>query len=86
MHENTPDALPSHLPVFIAQGDADNLVLPNVTRHYVEKLCRNGSAVAYDPVPNTGHGFVAFRASNAVVDWIADRFAGAPAPTSCGRL
>jgi acetyl esterase/lipase len=86
MHENTPDALPSHLPVFIAQGDADNLVLPNVTRHYVEKLCRNGSAVAYDPVPNTGHGFVAFRASNAAVDWIADRFAGAPAPTNCGRL
>jgi acetyl esterase/lipase len=86
LHENTPGALPPHLPVFIAQGDTDNLVLPDVTRDYVEKLCRNGSAVAYDPVPNTGHGFVAFRASNAVVDWIADRFAGAPAPSSCGRL
>jgi acetyl esterase/lipase len=86
LRENTPGALPSHLPVFIAQGDTDNLVLPEVTREYVAKLCRNGSAVAYDAVPNTGHGFVAFRASNAAIAWIADRFAGAPAPNSCGGL
>jgi acetyl esterase/lipase len=86
MRENTPGALPPQLPVFIAQGDTDNLVLPPVTREYVAKLCGNGSAVAFDPVPNTGHGFVAFKASNAAVAWIAGRFAGAPAPTSCGSL
>jgi acetyl esterase/lipase len=86
LHENTPAALPPHIPVFIAQGDTDNLVLPSVTRYYAEKLCRNGSAVAFDPIPNTGHGFVAFKASNAAVNWIADRFTGAPAPTSCGRI
>jgi acetyl esterase/lipase len=86
LRKNTPGALPPHIPVFIAQGDTDNLVLPNVTREYAAKLCRNGSAVAYDPVPDTGHGFVAFRASNAVIAWIAARFAGAPAPTSCRSL
>jgi acetyl esterase/lipase len=86
MRKNTPGVLPPHMPVFLAQGDIDNLVLPPVTREYASKLCRNGNAVAFDPVPNTGHGFVAFRASVAAVSWIADRFAGAPAPTSCGSL
>jgi acetyl esterase/lipase len=85
LQENTPSPLPPRIPVFIAQGMTDQLVLPPVTRNYVAKLCRNGSAVAYDSVPNTGHGFVAFKASDAAVAWIADRFAGEPAPSSCGR-
>ena len=70
----------------ISYRQVDNLVLPEVTRDYMEKLCRNGSAVAFDPVPKTGHGLVAFRASGAAIDWIAARFAGAPAPTSCRSL
>jgi acetyl esterase/lipase len=85
LRENTPGPLSPSLPTFIAQGTADKLVLPQVTRYYVGTLCRNGVAVAYDSVPNTAHGFVAFKASNAAIAWIADRFAGRPAPSSCGR-
>lgn len=83
--QNTPGLLPPHLPVFIAQGATDNLVLPRVTRDYVNRLCRNGSRVASLSVPNTGHGFIAFKASNAAVSWIGDRFAGVTAPTTCAR-
>ena len=54
LQENTPGPLPRHIPVFIAQGMTDGLVLPRVTRDYVSRLCANGSAVAFDPVPNTG--------------------------------
>jgi acetyl esterase/lipase len=86
LRENTPGPLAPSIPVFIAQGTDDKLVLPTVTRNYVDRLCRNGSAVAFDPVPDTGHGFVAFKASDAAIAWIADRFAGQPAPSSCGRL
>jgi acetyl esterase/lipase len=86
LRENTPGPLAPGIPVFIAQGTDDKLVLPAVTRNYVDRLCRNGSAVAFDPVPDTGHGFVAFKASDAAVAWIADRFAGQAAPSSCGRL
>ena len=68
--QNTPGPLPSHIPVFLAQGSADTLVLPRVTRDYMRRLCANGSAVAMLTVPNTGHGFVAFKASNAAVGWI----------------
>jgi len=84
MRQNTPGALPPRIPVFIAQGTEDKLVLPRVTHDYVNRLCANGSAVVFDPVPDTGHGFVAFKASDAVVAWIADRFAGVPAPSNCG--
>ena len=83
--QNTPGALPPTVPVFLAQGATDNLVLPRVTRDYMSRLCRNGSRVSFFSVPNTGHGFVAFKASNAAVAWIDDRFAGAAPPTSCGR-
>jgi acetyl esterase/lipase len=84
MRQNTPSALPPGIPVFIAQGTTDALVLPRVTRDYVNRLCANGSAVIFDPVPNTGHGFVAFKASDAAVAWMADRFAGLRAPSNCG--
>jgi acetyl esterase/lipase len=86
LRENTPGALPAHLPVFLAQGANDQLVLPPVTRDYARRLCANGSAVLFDPVPNTGHGFVAFKASDAAVAWIADRFAGRRAPSNCGEI
>lgn len=85
LKRNTPGALPPRLPVFIAQGTNDQLVLPPVTLAYVQMLCRNGSPVVFHPVPGVGHGFVAFKSSDAAVAWMADRFAGQPATSSCGR-
>ena len=86
MRENTPGVLPQQIPVFVAQGMTDNLVLPRVTRDYVHRLCANGSTVFFDPVPKTGHGFIAFKASDAAVAWIADRFAGRRAPSNCSAV
>jgi acetyl esterase/lipase len=84
LHENTPGPLPPHIPVFLAQGLADRLVPPQVTRNYMDELCRHGSAVAFLGLPGEGHGFAGFKSANAAVAWIADRFAGRPAPTNCG--
>jgi acetyl esterase/lipase len=86
LRENSPGPLSSSIPVFIAQGTEDKLVLPPVTRAYIDRLCRNGSNVAFDPVANAGHGFVAFKASDAAIAWIADRFQGLAAPSNCGHL
>jgi pimeloyl-ACP methyl ester carboxylesterase len=86
LQENTPGPLPASLPVFLAQGTDDQLVLPSVTSEYARRLCAFGEAVQFDRVPDTGHGFVAFRASDAAVAWIADRFAGRPAPSNCGAI
>jgi acetyl esterase/lipase len=81
---NTPGTLDPAIPVFLAQGSTDKLVLPAVTRDYMRKLCRAGSAVAYDLLPGVGHGFSGRDSAEAAVAWMADRFDGKPAPTSCG--
>jgi alpha-beta hydrolase superfamily lysophospholipase len=83
--ENTPGTLPSHIPLFIAQGEADNLVRPDVTTDYETKLCNAGSKVRMVFLPNANHAFIARDAAAAAVDWISDRFAGAPAPSDCRR-
>lgn len=83
MRENIPGALPPALPVFVAQGDADTLVLPGVTAAYVRKLCAAGSAVKTVMVPGAGHGFVARDAATAAVEWMSDRFARGVPPDDC---
>ena len=84
--ENTPGRLPPDIPIFLAQGTADKLVIPSITRDYAAKLCAAGSRVAFDWLPGVGHGFAGRDAANAAVAWIAARFAGEPAPSSCGEL
>ena len=81
---NTPGTLPPRIPVFLAQGAADTLVLPRVTQDYRARLCRAGSRVEFDLVPGVGHLSIAKDAAPAALDWIGDRFAGEPAPSNCG--
>jgi acetyl esterase/lipase len=81
---NTPDTLPPELPVFLAQGTADGLVRLQVTQDYKEKLCRAGSRVRMLEMPNVSHGFAGRDSADAAVAWMADRFAGRPAPSNCG--
>ncbi|GLS43113.1 alpha/beta fold hydrolase [Methylobacterium brachythecii] len=81
---NTPGTLPPRIPIFLAQGSDDTLVLPRVTLDYRTKLCRAGSRVEFDLVPGVGHLSIAKDAAPAAIDWIADRFAGQAAPSNCG--
>jgi len=80
---NTPGALPSGIPIFLAQGTGDNLVLPAVTKDYMSELCRAGSSVRMVSLPDVNHGFIARDSAAAAVDWMADRFAGKSAPNDC---
>jgi acetyl esterase/lipase len=83
MADNTPGVLPANIPVFVAQGTQDQIVRPEITRAYIAKLCKAGVAVEADWVEGVGHGFVALKSAAATIAWIADRFAGAPAPSDC---
>jgi len=82
---NTPGTLPPNVPVFIAQGTNDHIVPPRITWNYVRGLCTAGSRVTVDELPGVGHGFAAMRSARTAVDWIADRFAGHPAPNDCSQ-
>jgi acetyl esterase/lipase len=81
---NTPGPLPAAIPVFLAQGSTDGLVRPAVTRAYMQRLCRAGSRVSMLVMPNVNHGFAGRDSAGAAVGWMADRFAGRPAPSDCG--
>jgi acetyl esterase/lipase len=83
---NTPAPTPAGVPLFVAQGTADQLVRPAITRAYVARVCRGGGKVRFVALPGIGHGFIAHDAAKAAVDWIAARFAGAPPPDDCAAL
>jgi acetyl esterase/lipase len=80
---NTPGPLPRGLPVFLAQGTADGLVRPQVTLDYMKRLCRAGSRVRMVELPGVSHGFAGAKSADQAVAWMADRFAGRPAPSDC---
>ena len=82
--QNTPGTLPRDIPVFLAQGTADNVVPPQITAAYMQRLCAAGSAVRFVSLPGVSHGFIARDSAVAAVDWMADRFAGRPGPSDCG--
>jgi dipeptidyl aminopeptidase/acylaminoacyl peptidase len=47
--------LPS-IPVFLTQGTTDSPVRPQVTKDYMQRLCRAGRRVRMLFLPNVSHG------------------------------
>jgi len=84
--ENTIGLLPPEIPVLIAQGTADVVVDPPVTKAYAARLCMAGSTVEMLQYEGVGHGMISRDAAQPSVDWIADRFSGKPVPTKCGTV
>jgi acetyl esterase/lipase len=81
---NVAGLVPSSVPVFVSQGDADLLVPMAVTKAYVDRLCRAGTQVRFVNLPGVGHGLAAYRSQAAAVGWIAGRVARRPPPNDCG--
>jgi Secretory lipase len=50
-----PRAVPTGAPILVAQGEAERLVRPSITKTFVDWLCRQGETVVYRraPVPAT---------------------------------
>lgn len=72
------------VPLLIAQNAKDDLVAPAVTAAHVRALCRSGNAVRSIAISGDGHATSAKDSAAATLAWIADRFAGKPAPSDCG--
>lgn len=83
LKQNTPGTLPPDMPIFLAQGTADQIIRPDVTRDYMKKLCQAGSRVRLVMLANIGHGRAAQASTMDAVRWIADRFAGEASPSDC---
>lgn len=80
---NAPGATRTNAPILIVQGGADKIVAPDVTARLVDTLCAEGETVDLRVLPRVGHLETGHVAVPDVLRWIADRFAGGRAPTTC---
>jgi pimeloyl-ACP methyl ester carboxylesterase len=81
--EQTPPPLPATMPVFIAQGTADEVVLPWPQAIVEDAWCKAGSAIDVLWMGGVGHMAAATTSGPSAVAWIADRFAGRPVLRTC---
>ncbi len=83
---NSPSVGITGVPLLIAQNPSDDLVSPAVTRAHARALCRNRNRVRWIDIAGSGHATSAKDSQSETIDWIADRFAGRPAQSDCGRI
>lgn len=81
--ENTAGNQTTVAPVLTMQGTADTVVNPNGTAQYIQRACGFEQPVQLSTYPGANHQTIPFVAQNEYVRWIANRFAGRPAPTGC---
>ena len=86
MARNSAPLLPRGLPLFLAQGDADIVVHPAVTRAYAARVCAAGTRVAFLPLPGVGHGMAAAKGAKEAIAWISGRMNGATPQDDCAAL
>jgi pimeloyl-ACP methyl ester carboxylesterase len=84
--DNAPRAGDVRVPVFLAQGDADPVIVPALTRDFARRLCRGNTPVRYLAMPGVDHYTAAVRSAGAAAAWIAERFAGLAPPDDCGAI
>ena len=85
MKRNSPGGAPAGAPVFLAQGTADTIVRPYITKQFGNVLCKQGTKVMLVEMPGVTHTFAAKESVATALKWMDDRFRGAPPPSSCGR-
>jgi acetyl esterase/lipase len=83
MLKNSPGQAPAGAPVFIAQGTADTTVHPEITKQFGKALCKQGARLTFVWLQGVSHTFAARDSARQTLQWIGDRFRGAPAPSSC---
>ncbi|MER5869236.1 lipase family protein [Streptomyces sp. NPDC002044] len=82
-HENTPGYVTTVAPVLVMQGTADTVINPYSTTDYVKRACAFDQPVQYTTYQGATHQTIPFVAEREYLTWIADRFAGRPAPDNC---
>jgi acetyl esterase/lipase len=86
LSNNTPDAAHVDAPLFIAQGTADPIVRPEVTRDFAELACRAGTPVRFLVGRGLDHLGILGGSTDEAIEWIAGRLTGTEPPDDCANL
>ena len=78
--ENRTASMPIPHPILVVQGALDDIVNPADTQAMVERFCAFGVTVDSVIVPDAKHGVMD---AYPFADWLAGRFAGQAAPSTC---
>ncbi|MGW6413420.1 alpha/beta fold hydrolase [Streptomyces vinaceus] len=81
--ENTAGLTASTAPILVMQGTADTVINPHSTDEYVKRACSFDKPVKYTKYQGATHQTIPNVAKPEYLTWIADRFAGRPAPSTC---
>jgi Secretory lipase len=85
LEANTAPLPPPGIPLLIAQGLGDQVVLPNTTALLVQRYCAAGAPLTTFWDPGASHAQIATAAGPIFASWLADRVAGRPQQLSCGE-
>jgi len=83
LEQNTAGTVATTAPMFIAQGDRDELVPKPTTDRYVQRACAVGDRLLYRVYPGQDHIGARDASVADIQAWMAARVAGRPAPSSC---
>ncbi len=83
MLENSKFSLAARVPTLIIQGDADDIVRPEITQAFVRASCRVGVPVRYVVLKRKGHAGAIKDGAKQATNWIAAQMAGRTIPSNC---
>lgn len=83
--QNEPGALSIPVPALVMQGTGDVTVRPKDTDGMVRDLCAKGNEVLYKTFDGVSHDGVMASGLPDALAFMADRFAGKPAPGNCAN-
>lgn len=81
---NTPQP-PANVPVYIAQGLQDDVVLPSTTSLLDTQWCAQNSQLTVQWFPTANHFTVPTIAAPSAMSWLQQVFAGQSPGTTCGQ-
>jgi pimeloyl-ACP methyl ester carboxylesterase len=84
LEANTPGNIATPVPMFVYQGDHDEIVPVTISQQLVARMCAHGGFTVHREVlAGKDHGQALTAALPDVLTWITDRLAALPPPTDC---
>ncbi|MEV6427207.1 lipase family protein [Nocardia sp. NPDC051463] len=84
LHDNSLETFAGvpRAPLYQWHGAADQ-VSPQLAQEVAGRYCHSGTPVLFEPIPGADHGTAIALGAPRAYGYLADRFAGIPAPSNC---